>query len=63
MLCLIFGSLIFFTPSKETELISIFLHWLQCVHVLQSSVSFMYVVVCGCVWLDLVVVPGKPEQL
>ncbi len=52
-----------FTPSKETELISIFLHWLQCVHVLQSSVSFMYVVVCGCVWLDLVVVPGKPEQL
>ncbi len=34
MLCLIFGSLIFFTPSKETELI--FALVAQCVHVLQS---------------------------
>ncbi len=45
MLCLIFGSLIFFTPSKETELT--FALVAVCTCVAKFSLSFMYVVVCG----------------
>ncbi len=32
-----------------------------CTSCIAKFQSVLYV--CGCVWLDLVVVPGKPEQL
>ncbi len=41
MLCLIFCSLIFFTPSKETELIFALVAVCTCVE--KFSLSFMYV--------------------
>ncbi len=59
MLCLIFGSLIFFfyTFKRDRADLCIGCSVYMCCKV-QSELY-----VCGCVWLDLVVVPRKPEEL